>query len=158
MTKKEALEKFLDIWSDGDMLCDIGSSLNCCAAEALANLLIAYGEPDSAECLLESHIAGDDDEDDDIDGHKKMSAQLEEVRMTRKFVLKQNDKYLTGHYDASTDTSCYYFLARTLEAAYVYDEIDAKVKQAQFGGEVVEVVKVGGKLREKPNETQATSP
>lgn len=153
MTQKEALEKFLDIWSAGDMLYDIGPSLNCYEAEALANLLIAYGEPDSAECLLEGHIAGDDD----IYGHK-MSAQLKEVRMTRKFVLKQNDKYLTSHYDASTDTSCYHFLAYTLEAAYAYDELDAKVKQAQFGGEVVEVVKVDGKLREKPNETQATSP
>lgn len=59
----EALTNFLAIWSDGILLDNIGPHLNCTEAEALADLLRAYGENAAAESLLDGHCVSDDEGD-----------------------------------------------------------------------------------------------
>lgn len=59
-----ALENFLNYWSAGDLLFDIGPKLNCCECDALVVLLRAHGYDEAAEILLNGHCEGDEEGDD----------------------------------------------------------------------------------------------
>lgn len=57
------IERFLDVWSDSELLDNIATSLTCEEADALAGLLEFFDYDESAEVLIEAH-ATDDDEGD----------------------------------------------------------------------------------------------
>lgn len=57
-----ALDTLLNLWS-GDTLYEIGCSLTCSEAEALAEVFAAYGEHSKADALRRGHITGDDSGD-----------------------------------------------------------------------------------------------
>lgn len=62
-----AVHEFLDKWAGipGQYLLeDIGPTLNCEEANALAQLLQEFGHADNAQLLIESHSREDDDGDD----------------------------------------------------------------------------------------------
>jgi hypothetical protein len=63
--KKESLAKFCEVFSHGDTCYDIGSHLTCIEANALADLLFAFGKGDAAECLLDGHCLSDEEGDEE---------------------------------------------------------------------------------------------
>lgn len=61
-----AVELFLKAWGGADgcyLAGDIAPSLTCVEAEALADLLLAFGDEDAAEGWLSAHAEGDDEGD-----------------------------------------------------------------------------------------------
>ena len=67
-TKQEqyaALNTFLIVWSSGDMLSEVATTLTCTECDALARLLRAHGENEAADTLLDAHVEGDEDGDDE---------------------------------------------------------------------------------------------
>lgn len=66
-----ALTYFLDTF-DGHTAYDVGPHLTCREADAMADFLRAYGQPDTADALIEGHAAEDEEgdahyEEDDAD-------------------------------------------------------------------------------------------
>lgn len=64
MKPAQALENFLDTWSDGILLNDLGPHLSCTECNALADLLRAHGHDSAAASLVEGHCLSDDEGDD----------------------------------------------------------------------------------------------
>lgn len=54
------LVEFLDCWGRGYLAHDIGTSLTCTEAEAIACLFLSVGRPLDAQTWIESHAEGDD--------------------------------------------------------------------------------------------------
>lgn len=57
------IERFLDVWSDSDLLDNISTALTCSEADALADLLRFFDYDESADVLIEAHATGDDEGD-----------------------------------------------------------------------------------------------
>lgn len=62
-TEADALRKFADVWSDGNLHNDIGDRLTCHEADALAGALTALGDAEAGQGLLEAHAEGDEEGD-----------------------------------------------------------------------------------------------
>lgn len=58
------IERFLDVWSDSDLLDNISTALTCTEADALADLLRFFDYDESADVLIGAHSVGDDEGDD----------------------------------------------------------------------------------------------
>ena len=65
----ETLENFAEVWGDPYLLDDIGTSLSCTEAEALAALLRELGKDGSAVSLIDAHAEGDDEGDEHFRGY-----------------------------------------------------------------------------------------
>lgn len=55
-----ALSNFLAVWSDTYLLHDIAQKLTCTEADALAELLKAFVNPETAAEFIGAHAEGDD--------------------------------------------------------------------------------------------------
>lgn len=62
--REAALKEFVEVWSDGMLHNDVGPSLNCGEAEALADVLDALGPLGAGDSLREAHSWGDSDPED----------------------------------------------------------------------------------------------
>ncbi|MFE6305056.1 hypothetical protein [Nocardiopsis sp. NPDC057823] len=60
----ELADRFVDTWSDSDLVGEIGPQLSCSEAEDLASLLTVCGAPETAGGWLRSHARSDTDPDD----------------------------------------------------------------------------------------------
>lgn len=62
--REQAVEAFVNVWSDGMLLSDMGPKMTCTEANVLAELLATYGRDDSAEVLIAAHAESDEEGDD----------------------------------------------------------------------------------------------
>ena len=76
MTKEEALKNFLDVWTNGILLREIGPTLTCLEARVLAELLIACDKPRAALNLVEGHLASEGEEPEEAESHQAMLTAL----------------------------------------------------------------------------------
>jgi hypothetical protein len=65
----DAVVKFFNTWGS-DTLGDIATSLTCTEAEAMADLLRAFGHERTAEWFIKDHAAGDDEGDLHYEGEE----------------------------------------------------------------------------------------
>lgn len=63
MSINVALAAFVEVWSDGMLLSEIGPRLTCREADALADLLNAEGWTAAADLLIDAHAEQDDEGD-----------------------------------------------------------------------------------------------
>ncbi|QDK03515.1 hypothetical protein SEA_PAINTERBOY_81 [Mycobacterium phage PainterBoy] len=56
----DPVKEFAEVWSDGNLAYEVGPTLSCTEAEALASLLLGIGKPEAAEAWINSHASSDD--------------------------------------------------------------------------------------------------
>lgn len=72
--QQHALVDLAAITGDLDFCYDVGKSMTCGEAEAIANVLRAFGYADEAETFITGHAYGDEDE---TDSHHEMYLALQ---------------------------------------------------------------------------------
>jgi len=72
-----ALADFLRVWTDGQLLHDVGEHLSCEECTVLEELLRAHGYHESADNLVDGHVMSDDQGDDPK--HLERKRELERI-------------------------------------------------------------------------------